>query len=245
MRRHVIVGRLGASDNSSVAAAQDELITELQMLHTETQLAYGLSDTVRELLKSRIYPSALGADLLMTAALVYAADTRISRSTESQDTWTREIRLVVPVMAIEKWLSVQELLADTLGFLTGDRWTLDFRPATHLPRIISERPPSVEPPSRSVVSLFSGGLDSLIGAIDLLHGGETSIFVSHAGDGATSAAQQLCFEALQAQYGESTERFRFWLAFPRELVDGTLPEDTTRARSFLFFALAARGESAA
>ena len=37
------------------------------------------------------------ADLLVLAALVHAADTRISRTTESQDTWTREICLLVPV----------------------------------------------------------------------------------------------------------------------------------------------------
>lgn len=239
MRRHLIVARLGTGDTSPVASAQDEVVTELQMLHTQTQLAHGLSDTIRELLKAGVYPSALGADLLLTAALVYAADTRISRATESQDSWTREIRLVVPVVAVDRWRSVQALLAETLDFLTGDRWTVNFRSATNLPGIIPERPADSRPPANSIVSLFSGGLDSLIGAIDLLHGEDKPIFVSHAGDGATSAAQQECVDALRVQYGDAAAtRFRFWLAFPRELVTGTQTEDTTRARSFLFFALA-------
>jgi hypothetical protein len=33
------------------------------------------------------------------------------------------------------------------------------------------------------VSLFSGGLDSLIGAIDSLNAGEAPLLVSHAGEG--------------------------------------------------------------
>lgn len=239
MRRHLLIGRLGAADTAYVPAAQDEVITELQMLNTQTQLAHGLSDTVRDLLKQGIYPSGLGADLVLIAALVYAADTRLSRGTESQDTWTREIRLMVPVVEFERWQSVQGLLSETLNFLTGDRWRIDFRSASNLPRISPDRPTGIEPPANDTVSLFSGGLDSLIGAIDLLQGGNNPIFVSHAGDSATSTAQRECFEALAARYGQAAvTRFRFWLAFRKDLVVGTEGEDTTRARSFLFFALA-------
>ncbi len=240
MRRHLLIARLGAADTVQVPAAQGEVVTNLQMLNTQTQLAHGLSDTVRKLLKQGIYPSALGADLLLTAALVYAADTRLSRASESQDTWTREIRLVIPVLELDRWLAVQELLSETLNFLTGDHWSISFRAVSDLPRIIPDRPAGIEPPSNDTVSLFSGGLDSLIGAIDLLRGGSSPIFVSHAGDGATSTAQRECFDALATRYGQdAVARFRFWLAFPKDLVLGSQGEDTTRARSFLFFALAA------
>ncbi|MBS1816545.1 MAG: hypothetical protein JSU08_01310 [Acidobacteria bacterium] len=240
MSRHLLIGRLGATDTAGVPAFGEEVITELQLLNTQSQLAHGLSDTVKDLLKQGIYPSNVGIDLLITAALVYAADTRISRASESEDTWTREIRLVVPVVELDLWSPVQDLLSETLNFLTGDRWTIVFRSASTLPRIVPDRPSGVASPATNTVSLFSGGLDSLIGAVDLLHGGETPVFVSHAGDGATSNAQRECFDALTERYGQSAvNRFRFWLAFPNGLVPGVDGEDTTRARSFLFFALAA------
>ncbi|MGE3342100.1 MAG: Qat anti-phage system QueC-like protein QatC [Vicinamibacterales bacterium] len=240
MSKHLLIARLGVTDTVHVPASGGEVVTELQMLNTQTQLAHGLSDTVKELLKQGVYPSPLGVDLLLTAALVYAADTRISRASESEDTWTREIRLVVPVVELDRWTAIQELLSETLNFLTGDLWTIRFRSAVGLPRIIPELPNGLAAPATSTVSLFSGGLDSLIGAVDLLQRGETPIFVSHAGDGATSKAQQECFDALATRYGRAAvTRFRFWLAFPHNLVQGTVGEDTTRARSFLFFALAA------
>jgi 7-cyano-7-deazaguanine synthase in queuosine biosynthesis len=240
MRRHLLIARLGVADTDLVPADQDEVVTEVQVLNTQTQLAHGLSDTVRALLKQGIYPSSLGADLLLVATLVHAADTRLSREDESQDTWTREIRLVVPVVEMDRWLPVEGLLSETLNFLTGDRWTINFRSASTLPRIVPDRPTRVGPPAGDTVSLFSGGLDSLIGAIDLLQRGNRPVFVSHAGDGATSTAQRECYDALSARYGQAAAmRFRFWLAFPKNLVLGSKGEDTTRARSFLFFSLAA------
>jgi hypothetical protein len=89
------------------------------------------------------------------------------------------------------------------------------------------------------LALFSGGLDSLIGAIDLVEAGFRPLFVSHAGDGAASAAQRTCFDGLQKRYsGRSIERLRLAMGFPKRLIRGSDPEDTTRGRSFLFFALA-------
>lgn len=239
MRRHVIIGRLGATDSTPLATAQDEVVTEIQLLTTQTQLGHGLADTVRALLKQGVFPSQLGLDFLLTAALVHAADTRISRNTESQDTWTREIRLIVPVSDVVRWRAVEQILTDTLNFLTGDHWTVHFRSRSTLPGILPERSGGVNAPEAEIISLFSGGLDSLIGAVDLLEQGTRPIFVSHSGDGATSKAQQTCFDELATHYGlDKTARVRFWLSFQRELVHGVAAEDTTRARSFLFFSLA-------
>ena len=65
--------------------------------------------------------------MLVVAAHVHAADTRISRSTESQDAWTREIRLVVPVSDPARWTAAAPILVRALNFLTGDRWDVGFR----------------------------------------------------------------------------------------------------------------------
>ncbi|MDC7789935.1 hypothetical protein PQJ75_29305 [Rhodoplanes sp. TEM] len=88
------------------------------------------------------------------------------------------------------------------------------------------------------MSLFSGGLDSLIGAINNLNAGHTPLLVSHAGEGLVSKSQEQCFEALKATYKRSLfDRLRVWMAFDSGLVENVASEDTTRGRSFLFFSL--------
>lgn len=88
------------------------------------------------------------------------------------------------------------------------------------------------------MSLFSGGLDSLIGAIDLLEAGATPLLVSHFGDGATSDAQGKLFAVLKKHYNTSSfERLRVGMTFDDGLVEGVGSENSTRGRSFLFFAL--------
>ncbi|GLS32583.1 hypothetical protein SAMN04488498_14819 [Mesorhizobium albiziae] len=88
------------------------------------------------------------------------------------------------------------------------------------------------------LALFSGGLDSLIGAIDALEDGRTPLLISHAGEGATSDAQSTIFDTLKTHYrGRAFDRLRLWMAFPDGFVRGSGGENTTRGRSFLFFAL--------
>ena len=169
---------------------------------------------------------------------MHAADTRLSRSTESQDGWTREIRLVVPVSDVSRWVAAEPNLRRMLNFLTGDKWTILFRPRPQrFFNIIPDAPPQLIPPAFDDIALFSGGLDSLIGAIDALEAGRTPLLVSHAGEGAVSKAQGDVFDALKVQYnGSAFDRLRLWMDFPKNLVHGSSTEDTTRGRSFLFFA---------
>jgi hypothetical protein len=192
-----------------------------------------------DLKAKNVYPTEIGLDLLVTAAHVYAADTRISRATESDDAWTREIRVVVPVSDVARWNAAAPLLARTLNFLTGDRWTIQFRPRpTKFKQLVPQ--PDLIAPLFTAVSLFSGGLDSLIGAIDQLEAGGVPLLVSHASEPAVSKSQDDCFELLKNHYAKSRfERLRTWMAFPQELVRNVASEDTTRGRSFLFFALGA------
>lgn len=62
--------------------------------------------------------------------------------------------------------------------------------------------------------------------------------MSHAGEPAVSKAQDDCFELLKSNYANLPfARLRTWMSFPKELVKKVAPEDSTRGRSFLFFAL--------
>src|SRR5580692_8450540 len=127
MRRHVIIGRFGSSDRAPVPTADGEVDTRLEFVAAKRRLGHGIGDALDDLARLGAFPSEIALDLLVLAAHVQAADTRISRSTESQDTWTREIRLVVPVSEPARWSAATALLQRMLNFLTGDLWTIGFR----------------------------------------------------------------------------------------------------------------------
>lgn len=238
MRRHVIIGRFGPRDRTRVPKARDELASTLPLI-TGKRLDHGIGRALYDLAALHLTPSEIGADMLVVAAHVHAADTRISRSTESQDAWTREIRLVVPVSDPARWTAAKPILIRALNFLTGDRWDIGFRKrAKGYGKLVPTAAPSLIPAQFDGVSLFSGGLDSLIGGIDSLSAGETPLLVSHAGEGLVSKSQEQCFEGLKAAYKSSAfDRLRVWMSFESGLVEGVGSEETTRGRSFLFFSL--------
>jgi hypothetical protein len=238
MRKHIIAARFGSDDMPLIDRRNEEAITYLDLLIREDQLDFGIASMLGELNDLNIFPSEIGLDLLLLATHVYAADTRISRDTESQDNWTREITLIVPVSEVDRWNMAQTLLQRQLNFLTGDIWTVQFR-ARHgsATSLVPSRGSSPDP-VHDTLSLFSGGMDSLIGAIDALAVGKKPLLISHAGDGATSGAQHELFECLETNFPDALfDHLRLWLNIPTDLITGVNIENTTRARSFLFFAL--------
>jgi 7-cyano-7-deazaguanine synthase in queuosine biosynthesis len=238
MTKHVIYGHFGSSDKPSITSVNGEQFTFLNLLDHEGKLAYGINKVINDLAKLNLFPSQVGIELLILAAHVQAADTRISRSSESQDSWTREINLVIPVVGdIGRWVSISSVLKRALDFLTGDIWDIQFRKSTYTTALVQQQKSLVEH-SFDSLSLFSGGLDSLIGAINLLESEKKTLFVSHAGEGATSKAQHRLFDRLKEEYKSiEFDRIRLWMNFPKDLVEGSQPEMTMRSRSFLFFAL--------
>lgn len=239
MRRHVLIGRFGPSDLGGLPIGDGEVATRLELVSGERRLDQGIGRALEDLARLNVYPTEIGVDLVTLAAHVHAADTRVSRASESQDGWTRELRLIVPVSDPDRWACATSVLVRLLNFLTGDRWAIGFRARPHrFAATAPQRPLRRIVPSFDTLALFSGGLDSLIHTINVLEAGRTPLLVSHAGEGATSDAQHTLFEALKLQHpGCAFERLRLWLAFPEGLVTGSVGENTTRGRSFLFFAL--------
>lgn len=242
MTATALIVRLGTQDNAPPAGVDDYTNVDLQLVTGNQRLGSGLGNAIESLTDLGAYPSEIGIDLLLLAAAIHAADTRVSRDRTSQDSWTRELAILVPVSDPDRWNTTRHLLRTTLNFLTGDRWSVSFRARPHgFERMAPTRPLTGENPSPpfSTVSLFSGGLDSFVGAIDLLETGQVPLLVSHAGEGPTSTAQRACLQALEAAYERDLAHHRVWMNFPKHLVPGSMPEDTTRGRSFLFFSLAA------
>ena len=238
MRRHLIFGRFGIRDRIDIPKADDELATPLPFVVSKGRLGHDIGSSLDTLAKLGVFPSEIGIDLLVLAAHVQAADTRISRDTESQDSWTREIRIVVPASDPARWISAIPLLRRLFNFLTGDRWTIGFRPRpAGFEQTVPKELPELIPPRFDSLALFSGGLDSLIGSIDSLEQGQTPLLISHAGDGATSDAQNNLLHSLEKNYPDRNfDRLRVWMDFRGWAIRGVNSEKTTRGRSFLFFA---------
>lgn len=72
----------------------------------------------------------------------------------------------------------------------------------------------------------------------MLENGKKPLFISHAGEGTASIAQQACYKALRDHYsGSVSDRLRVWMGMKKVQVRGKSQEKTTRGRSFLFFSI--------
>lgn len=200
---------------------------------------YSLRTTVPDVLATHgLVPSAAAHDLLNAAVAAYAADVRIPRR-DAFDGWTRDLVLHLPVRGAG-WSEGAEVLTKLLSFLTGDHWTVRVREAPG-----SYRPSPGKPPrggarelEAGTVCLFSGGLDSYVGAVDLLEEGDRVALVGHhsAGGGATSTSQKEALAALREGYSEEQTPFlQLWLSPPKG--EERASEITTRGRSILFLGL--------
>lgn len=176
-------------------------------------------------------PPPIAVDLVHLGMAVYSADLRVNRK-HGKDRWSRDFVLHIPVAEPARWLTTAPLLSRMLRYLTGDNWELCFRE-----RVPLTAPPPGQPllTPPQAVSLFSGGLDSLVGAIDLLHSGTTVALVGHHGAGITNDIQQTVLQSLRPRYAASITDFMFYVQPPRSNArDG---ESSMRSRSILFLSL--------
>jgi hypothetical protein len=130
--------------------------------------------------RERFVPDPLAWDVLSVALGVHSADLASHRC-ESSDGWTREYSLFVAATAPARWAGTSTLWNELLNYLTTDRWTVSFLSGAVTPRAHREQTYATE----DAVVLLSGGLDSLIGAIDLNRQGHRLLAVSQnvRGDG--------------------------------------------------------------
>ena len=170
-------------------------------------------------------PSAVTA-FLLAALGVWAADKLLPRGSRP-DAWTREIVLHLPTT--KEWARLFPPLTQALNFLTGDLWTLKPREARLDLGFTAKWEQSWQP---QAVALFSGGLDSLAGAIDQLEGGSRLLLVSHHDYGQLASIQQVLAGALIEHYGpDRVHHLNLRVQFPEA------PEITLRSRSLLYLAL--------
>ena len=119
-------------------------------------------------------------DLLLLASTVYGIDILVKREYIASDKWSRDLEFTLPVADPDKWENVHDKVNQLLHFLTADYWSVDFVKREQELNIPNYEIKNISVDSYKKVCLFSGGMDSLIGAIDLLHDNEDKIlFISH------------------------------------------------------------------
>jgi len=147
--------------------------------------------------------SPLEIDWLRILIHIYGADrmaTRTPIKNKPDLFWSRTITVNIPVSEPLRWNETSSAFQETLSFLTGDRWRLQFSEQTG-----SYAQQQVMKPAHDLGTplLFSGGLDSLIGAISLL---EESTEQIHLISGAThpqlEKAQQNVVGSLRREFGD-------------------------------------------
>ncbi len=177
-------------------------------------------------------------DFLSIALAVTAADTFVQRES-SEDGWTRQFSLRLPLHEPSRWIALKKELESALHFLSGDIWDFEFCTggyASPEPYSQHSRFHLIKLKELDCVCLFSGGLDSAIGAIDLLTMGRAPLLVSHAYKGDKSRQDQIA-ERLNGRYS------RFEINADPHHYQG-VTDITMRTRSLNFLAFAAVGACA-
>lgn len=246
MRRFSLIGRLGPDDKGKINLVQsDSDVFEIDFLDGDLRMGFGIGHALDQLAFLGLQPSERAIDLVVLAALVNAGDTRVSRKLNAQDGWTREIDLYIPVSDSAVWTASTKSIESMLRFLSGDRWRVFFRERTKRTRSLAAAPTCLAIDGLTKVSLLSGGLDSLIGAVDLLSDSERPLFVSHYWDSETAKAQAYILDRLENRFGkEAFKSLRGRLGFDKHHLTTEETENTQRGRSFLFYSLATLAASA-
>ena len=183
-------------------------------------------------------------DFMTIALAVTAADTFVRRE-DSEDGWTRQFSLQLPLHDPGRWQPLKKDLERALHFLSGDIWDFDFQKGGYHPPVPYRRRDRfhlIRLRGLDCVCLFSGGLDSAIGAIDLLAQGRAPLLVSHAYKGDKTHQDEIA-EALKGRYSRFEINADPHLS--KEKVDAKEKTDITmRTRSLNFLAFAAIGACA-
>ncbi|MBD2231480.1 Qat anti-phage system QueC-like protein QatC [Phormidium tenue] len=230
MSWHLIV-KIGAADFYTPTVASDEprVLVSIDNPGDTFSIRNNLFKEVEK--RASLNPSSLAVDLVNFAIAIYTADLKISRSL-SEDRWTRDLVVHLPVANLDVWTRSRELAQEMLGFLTGDHWDFRFRQYECYEKwyVASSNAPTVD-----VVSLLSGGLDSLVGAIDLLEEGKNVAFISHYGAGMTKSFQDNVLRALENEYSGLITSYSFYVQPPKKQTGSGEP--SMRSRSILFLML--------
>ena len=190
-------------------------------------------------------------DLLQIAAYVYCADRLVNRgerSSVNNSAWARSFEFHIPVFDIDFWSNdkVSMKMGEALKFMTGDRrYQFSFEAAMVSPiedkvvqlSLFSNEYATIDEAEKTDVMLFSGGLDSLAGAIQRLNDypERKLCLVSHKSSNTTTHTQNIIVKYLQDSYGNRVTQYGFECHNKK---NAPSRDETQRTRMFLFSSIA-------
>lgn len=233
MKTKNIVVKLKTTDSTQFANPEGENNVIIQLDQTDPNRMTNTNLWIN-LLRLNLVPNNTIYDLMNFALAIYTIDQVVSRQTNGFQGWSRHLIVDFPVHDLQLWNNVREDFGTYLSFLSGDKWEINFR-QSHETREF-EIPEQQNPDNFTKVSLFSGGLDSFIGAIDLLTEQEKPFFVSHY-KSSESKIQGKLINDMKDEFGENNFTSQRIRVQPNQKNPFAQKENSSRARSFLFITL--------
>lgn len=221
----------------------DRHVVELSALGRDRNVNIQMED-VAKVFQQHLSPRL--KDLLEIAAYVYTADCATKRNGRWEDEdatepWPRDWHFVIPVRDLGFWQQeeISSILQKVLRFVSNDDARFDFceKAAKETEQSYLQFAKDDEWPFYGVdrVTMFSGGLDSLAGAVVRASQGKKLVLVSHRPVSVQSRRQKQLFASLKRAYSVPMIHVPAWLN-----KDGSKgKEHTQRTRSFLYVSLGA------
>lgn len=224
-----------ANDDRGLASSCSEFLVRLYGTRNQSPQGLAIGNSLPgEIKRLNILPNQRAFDFLSIALAVVSADQFISRQEYGISGFQRYIELTVALAIPNDWYEVSGKFESILNFLTGDIWTLSFEEG-------GERVPTRLAQKRlrkfnqihtcNTVCLFSGGMDSFMGANEVLQS-QSPVLVSRSPTG-----DQKYQDTLSGLMG-NVAKFAVNDAPAFGSLTDTDRENSTRGRSLLFLALA-------
>ena len=208
----------------------------------QNRINIGLPHLVRQV--NCYFPPRI-KDLLEIAGYVYAADRMTKRGQPIQleyQGWSRKFHFFIKVRDHKFWQkkTIKESLSKILTYTTGDlSYEFSFLEGgkdVGQSMLFDDPNFKLVKKENTAISLFSGGLDSLAGALELLHTTDNDlILVSHQSNNfAITKIQNSIYNLLSNDYPGRVQRFPFTCS----LSGDRAIEETQRSRIFLYTSIA-------
>lgn len=184
-------------------------------------------------------------DLLEVATYVYCADQACprggQRAIDYGERWSRTFRFRIPVRCPDVWSrqEVKDALTDTLAFMSDDVYKFDFCRLGNPPSMtgyLKYGEDTLNVTGVEEVCLFSGGLDSLAGAVEeILVNGRKVALVSHRSNPKINSRQRELVRLItaRANRGRGPLHVPVWIHKGKKLTRDYMQ----RTRSFLYASL--------
>lgn len=236
--RHIVL--CSGASKGAIRRKKDEPEPLILDYRGNEKIRMRLPDFVRSI--GTVPPRVL--DLLEIAGYIFAADRHISRGTTDSliyDSWSRSLHFVIKVRDVEFWNNekVKSKLIEFLLFITGDRsYQFEFRSghSTDRTHLFDSEEFFIAPSKPHNIMLFSGGLDSLAGALENLHeSSDILCLISHkSGQPSTASVQNRLAEALKRKFPDRIKHY----SFSTGLTNKRAASETQRSRTFLYGSIA-------